>query len=117
MEPRMDDRAAAIRETALRLPARDLSVTMRNPRSAADRTFRGPTLYDYAVATSMLPGKLGGGALANGYFLLEAEDGAKATVAVAEVWPNASAKDVILATEQDGAPVNSGVRLVITGDG
>ena len=112
----MDDRAAVILNALSGLETRSLTATMRNPRSSADRSFRGVSLYDYAVATGMLPVKLGGGALANGYFLVEAEDGAKVTIAVAEVWPNASRKDVILATEQDGEPVRAGVRLVLTGD-
>lgn len=104
--------------SALRdLPPRDLAATMRNPRSSADRTFRGPTLHDYAVATGLLPEKLGGGNLADGYFLVTAEDGMRVTVALAEVWPNMTSKDVILATEQDGEPVRNGVRLVLTGDG
>jgi hypothetical protein len=112
----MDERAAKILEAFDGLENKTLTVTMRNPKSSADRTFIGPTLHDYAVKTGMLPAKMGGGGLANGYFLVEAEDGAKATIAVAEVWPNASSKDVILATEQDGEPVRAGVRLVISGD-
>ena len=32
------------------------------------------------------------------------------------MWPNAAAKQVILAHEQDGEPIRNGVRLVLTGD-
>lgn len=112
----MDDRSAAILDVIRGLPAVTLSATMRNPKSSADRTFRGPTLYDYAVATGLFPAKLGGGKLANSYFLVTAEDGARSAVALAEVWPNAAAKQVILAHEQDGEPIRNGVRLVLTGD-
>jgi DMSO/TMAO reductase YedYZ molybdopterin-dependent catalytic subunit len=101
------------------LPEQSLTHTMRNPRSSADRTFRGAKLFDYVVAAGILPAKMGGGALADGYFVVTAEDGARTIVALAEVWPNASSKDVILAYEQDGEPVRggAGLRLVITGDG
>lgn len=112
----MDERSAAILDVIRGLPAIELTATMRNPKSSADRTFRGPTLYDYAVATGLFPAKLGGGKLANSYFLVTAEDGARSAVALAEVWPNAAAKQVILAYEQDGEPIRNGVRLVLTGD-
>lgn len=112
----MDDRSAAILDVIRGLPAVTLSATMRNPKSSADRTFRGPTLHDYAVAAGLFPAKLGGGKLANSYFLVTAEDGARSAVALAEVWPNAAAKQVILAHEQDGEPIRNGVRLVLTGD-
>lgn len=112
----MDERSAAILDVIRGLPAASLSATMRNPKSSADRTFRGPTLHDYAVATGLFPEKLGSGKLANSYFLITAEDGARSAVALAEVWPNAAAKQVILAHEQDGEPIRNGVRLVLTGD-
>lgn len=112
----MDERSAAILDGIRGLPAITFTATMRNPRSSADRTFHGPTLYDYAVATGLFPAKLGGGKLANSYFVVTAEDGARSAVALAEVWPNAAAKQVILAYEQDGEPIRNGVRLVLTGD-
>jgi DMSO/TMAO reductase YedYZ molybdopterin-dependent catalytic subunit len=101
------------------LPEQTLTHTMRNPRSSSDRTFRGAKLFDYVVAAGILPAKMGGGALADGYFVVTAEDGARTIVALAEVWPNASSKTVLLAYEQDGEPVRggTGVRLVLTGDG
>jgi hypothetical protein len=113
----MNEQSTALLAALRELPPRDVSATMRNPRSSADRTFRGPSLYDYAVATGLLPAKLGGGNLADGYFLVTAEDGMRVAVALAEVWPNMASKDVILATEQDGEPIRNGVRMVLTGDG
>jgi DMSO/TMAO reductase YedYZ molybdopterin-dependent catalytic subunit len=38
-------------------------------------------------------------------------------VALGEVWPNASNKDVLVAYQQDGEDIRNGVRLVVTGDG
>lgn len=113
----MNEQPTALLAALRELPARDLTATMRNPRSSADRTFRGPSLHDYAVAMGLLSAKFGGGNLADSYFLVTAEDGMRVTVALAEVWPNMTSKDVILATEQDGEPVRNGVRMVLTGDG
>lgn len=113
----MDERTTAILEVLKGLPARTLIATMRNPRSASERTFVGASFFDYAVATRLFASKAGGGGLANGYFLVTAEDGARATIAVAEVWPEITSKDVMLAYEQDGEAIRNGVRLVLTGDG
>lgn len=112
----MDDRSSAILDVIRDLPPVEITATMRNPNSSADRTFRGARLFDYAVATKLFAAKLGGGKLPNSYFLVTAEDGARSAIALAEAWPNASDKDVILAYEQDGQPIRNGVRLVITGD-
>ncbi len=113
----MDDRTAKILEVVKSLPAQTLTATMRNPRSSADRTFVGASLFDYAIAAGLFASKMGGGSLANGYFMATAEDGVRAAVALAEVWPNITGKDVLLAYEQDGETIRNGIRLVITGDG
>ncbi|MSQ36070.1 MAG: hypothetical protein EXR63_02855 [Dehalococcoidia bacterium] len=89
---------------------------MRNPRSAAERTFTGGTLFDYAVAAGLVPSRMGGGGLADGYVLATAADGQRVVVALAELWPSMASKPVLLAYEQDGAPVRDGVRLIVTGD-
>lgn len=112
----MDDRTAAILDVVRGLPARRLAATIRNPRSSADRTFVGASLFDYAVKTRLFASKTGGGGLANGYFMITAEDGARAAVTLAELWPALTRKHLLLAYEQDGEPVRSGIRLVITGD-
>jgi hypothetical protein len=113
----MDERSAAILEVIRQLPAKTITATMRNPNSSAERTFTGPTLFDYAVATKLFAAKMGGGTLANSYFIVTAEDGARSAVALGEVWPNASDKDVLVAYQQDGEDIRNGVRLVVTGDG
>ncbi|MFA7296364.1 MAG: hypothetical protein WC211_04145 [Dehalococcoidia bacterium] len=111
----MDERSAAILDAMRGLPATEFTATMRNPKSSADRTFRGPTLHDYVVATGLVPAKPEG-RLADSYLLVTAEDGARSAVALAEVWPSTTDKQSILASEQDGEPIRNGVRLVLTGD-
>lgn len=111
----MDERSAAILDVMRGLPAVTCAATMRNPKSSADRTFRGPTLHDYVVATNLVPAKPEG-RLADSYLLITAEDGARSAVALAEVWPSTTDKQSILASEQDGEPIRNGVRLVLTGD-
>lgn len=113
----MDERSAAILEIIRTMPSKTITATMANPKSSAVRTFKGPSLFDYAVATKLFAAKLGGGKLANSYFIVTAEDGARSAVALGEVWPNASDKDVLVAYEQDGEAIRNGVRLVVTGDG
>ena len=111
----MDERSAAIIEVMRELPAISFTATMRNPKSSADRTFRGPTLHDYVVAAGLIPAKPEG-RLADSYLLVTAEDGARSAVALSEVWPSTTDKQCILASEQDGEPIRNGVRLVLTGD-
>ena len=112
----MDARTAAILEVIRALPPRTVTTTIRTPRTQTERTFVGASLFDYAVQTKLFASKMGGGGLANGYFMLTAEDGVRSAVALAEVWPSMTGKDVLLAYEQDGEPIRAGVRLVITGD-
>lgn len=113
----MDERSAAILEVIRKLPSKTITATMANPKSSAVRTFTGPSLFDYAVATKLFAAKMGGGTLANSYFIVTAEDGARSAVALGEAWPNASDKDVLVAYQQDGEDIRNGVRLVVTGDG
>ncbi len=95
------------------LQAQTVETRLRSPRGIAEYVFTGPSLYDYAVATGMLPVE---GALASQYFVASAEDGFTVTVAMAEVAPDYTSKRVILAYEQNGEPIRAGVRLVVPGD-
>ncbi|MSP79048.1 MAG: hypothetical protein EXR67_05805 [Dehalococcoidia bacterium] len=112
----MDDRTTKILNVIKDLPAKTLTTTMRNPRSSSERAFVGARLFDYIVAAGAFPSKMGGGMLANGYFTIAAEDGARVAIALAEVWPNITGKEVLLAYQQDGEFIRNGIRLVITGD-
>lgn len=112
----MDDRTATILDVLRALPAQTFAVTMRHPSRSADRTFVGATLFDYAVAAGLFPAKMGGGAMADGYLVVTAEDDVRVVVALAEVWPTMTDKRVFLAYEQDGEALRNGVRLVCDGD-
>lgn len=109
----MDARTQALLDVIKTLPQHTLEATIRNPRSQADRTFKGALLSDYAIATGLIPEKNGGGKLATGYFVATAEDGMRVAVALAEAMPSATPKTVLLAYEQDGEPLGVGVRLVV----
>lgn len=95
------------------LPAQTVETRLRSPRGIAEYVFRGPSLYDYAVAAGLLPVE---GAMASQYFVARAEDGFTVTIAMAEVAPGYTDKRVILAYEQNGEPIRAGVRLVVPGD-
>jgi hypothetical protein len=95
-----------------RLPDKRLETRLRSPRGVRDYAFRGALLYDYAEAA----GLLAEGPSANQYFRATAADGFIVAVAMAEVAPGFSHKQVLLAYEQDGEPIRAGVRLVVPGD-
>lgn len=105
----------AILQTIRTLPAHSVIATLRNPRGSSTRTFKGALLYDYARAMGLtpVPPSVGFG---NYYFVVTAEDGFKVALAYFEVTPRATEKQVLLAYEQDGEPLNVGVRLVVPGD-
>lgn len=98
------------------LPEQTLTATMRNPRGVSTRAFRGALLYDYCHATGMVPQRQGPVGPGNHYIVATAEDGFAATLAWFEVMPRASAKQVLLAFEQDAEPVRAGIRLIVPGD-
>ena len=94
------------------LPAHDLQTQLRSPRGVRDYAFRGALLHDYAVAAGLLPE----GPSANQYYRVAAGDGFIVAVAMAEVAPGYTQKQVLLAYEQDGEAIRAGVRLVVPGD-
>jgi len=112
----MDDRTAAILDILRALTAQTFAVTMRHPSRSAERSFVGATLFEYAVAAGLVPAKMGGSAMADGYLVVTAEDDVHVVVALAEVWPTMTGKQVFLAYEQDGEALRNGVRLVCDGD-
>jgi hypothetical protein len=95
------------------LPQRTVETQLRSPRGLTSYVFRGASLFDYATAAGLMPPE---GALANQYFFAAADDGFAITLAMAEVAPGFSDKQVVLATEQNGEAVRKGVRLVVPGD-
>ena len=109
----MDPRTESLLTTLRALPAQALSLTMRSVRAQNDRVFAGPALVDYAVAVGVLPERSGGVSVSDAYFVVTAADGMQVAVSLAEAAPGMSAKPVILATEQDGVPLEVGVRLVV----
>jgi hypothetical protein len=109
----MDARTGSLLEALAPLPAQTVRLTTRSVRSQNERTFVGPALVDYAVATGLIPERSGGGAIAGGYFVVTAADGMRVAVSLAEVAHGTSTKQVILATRQDGQPLEVGVRLIV----
>jgi hypothetical protein len=98
------------------LPQHGLTVPLRSPRGRFERSFRGALLYDYAKTAGLLPEGTSEVTLGNCYFRIEANDGARITLAFAEVSPLYTEKQVLLAWEQDGEALRSGLRLVVPGD-
>src|SRR5262245_20538373 len=112
----MDERTAAILSVLKDLTPIEATVPVRSPRGRFERRFKGPLLFDYATAAGLLPAPGTGPIQGSYYFLFTAEDGVRVTVAFAEVSPRFTDKQVLLAYEQDGEPLNVGVRLVVPGD-
>lgn len=112
----MDVRTAALYKELQALEAASVRTTLRNPRGTSERSFKGPPLYDYAVASGLHPTDVSGAGMGNYYFVVEAEDGFRVALAYAEVSPAFTLKKVILAYEQDGDPLQVGVRLIVPGD-
>jgi hypothetical protein len=94
------------------LPARTLENRLRSPRGVHEYTFRGALLHDYAKAAGLLTD----GPSANQYYRATAGDGFVVALAMAEVAPGFSSKQVLLAYEQDGEAIRAGARLVVPGD-
>jgi DMSO/TMAO reductase YedYZ molybdopterin-dependent catalytic subunit len=109
----MDDRTANLLEELRALPAHAVHTSLRNPRGRSERDFRGPLLLDYALAKGILTTENSAG---DHYLSVTAEDGFVVMVALAEIAAPYSSKPVLLAYEQDGEPVQAGVRLVVPGD-
>ncbi len=108
----MDARATELVSTLRAL--RPMDIELRVVGRA--RAFRGVTLYDYAVATGLVTGEARA-ELATVYLVVTAEDGARAALSLAEVSPILSNATVLLAYEQDGEALRTGVRLVVPGEG
>jgi hypothetical protein len=94
------------------LPQVTVSTRLRSPRGVTDYTFEGALLFDYLRAAGLLTS----GPSANQYVVATAEDGFIIAVAMAEVAPGFSDKQVMLATRQNGESIRAGVRLVVPGD-
>jgi DMSO/TMAO reductase YedYZ molybdopterin-dependent catalytic subunit len=109
----MNPRTAELLTDLHELPAHSVHTSLRNPRGRSDRDFRGPLLLDYARAKGIVNNDTSAG---DHYLSVTAEDGFAVTVALAEIAMPYSDKPVLLAYEQDGEPVQAGVRLVVPGD-
>ncbi len=107
-----DARTEALLRALAPLPVETVTTTMRSPRGAAERTFRGTALLRYAVLTGVVSDQQISSALVSGYFVVTAADGVRVTVSVAEARVHGAGR-VLLATEQDGEPLEVGVRLVV----
>lgn len=96
------------------LPAETVRATMRNPRGQADRVFTGPSLVDFAVSAGIVTESVLRASSAAAYFVVTAEDDACVTVSAVEALDGrAGERGIILATTQDGAPLEVGVRLIV----
>jgi hypothetical protein len=94
------------------LPQVSVSTRLRSPRGVTEYAFEGVLLYDYLRAAGLMTS----GPSANQYVVATAEDGFVIAVALAEVAPGFSDKQVMLATRQNGEAIRAGVRLVVPGD-
>jgi DMSO/TMAO reductase YedYZ molybdopterin-dependent catalytic subunit len=110
----MDAGMHELLDRARDLPPRSQTVRLRFRSGRVERTFKGPSLYDYAAGAGLLPPASEAGQ--DYYYLARGEDGFVATIAYAEVSPHFSDKLVMLASEVEGEPLQSGARLVVPGD-
>ncbi len=89
-----------------------VSTRLRSPRGVTEYVFDGVLLFDYLRAAGLMTQ----GPSANQYVVATADDGFVIAVAMAEVAPGFSDKQVMLATRQNGESIRAGVRLVVPGD-
>jgi hypothetical protein len=108
----IDGRTAALLDALRALPIEELEVRARG----GTRVYRGVSLFAFAASAGLVP-DTGDDALASGYLVVTASDGARAALAVAELAPTISDRRVLLATEQDGQQLRVGVRLVVPREG
>jgi hypothetical protein len=78
-----------------------------------ERAYEGASLLAYAQAAALLDLP----SLEHGYFVVSASDGARVTLALAEVDPSVSPRTILLAMMQDGQALRVGVRLVVPREG
>jgi DMSO/TMAO reductase YedYZ molybdopterin-dependent catalytic subunit len=109
----MDERTVRLLTALRELTAHSVHTSLRNPRGRSERDFRGPLLLDFALTKGIVSRDTSAG---DHYLSATAEDGFVVTVALAEIAMPYSDKPVLLAYEQDGVPVQAGVRLVVPGD-
>jgi DMSO/TMAO reductase YedYZ molybdopterin-dependent catalytic subunit len=113
MEQTLDQRTASLLREIRDLPPQTIATQFLSPRGRSGRSFRGPLLFDYVSAAGLLgPGD----EAAAHYLVITSHDGFAVVVAGAEIEPQFQGKGIILAYEQDGEPIQSGVRLVVPGD-
>lgn len=98
------------------LPALSQRVKLRSPRGTSEREYKGALLFDYVKAVGLIEPGVSGGGMGDHYFIATGADGFRVTLALAEVAPRFTDKQVMLAYEQDGEPLNVGVRLIVPGD-
>jgi hypothetical protein len=103
-------------ETVKSLRPQELEVRLRSPRKTSDYAFKGCSLWDFARSQGLLPETKQQGSFSNLYFVAQGEDGMRVAVSFCEVSPSFTDRKVLLAYEQDGEPIRTGVRLVVPGD-
>ncbi|MGH3719501.1 MAG: hypothetical protein ACRDRI_11830 [Pseudonocardiaceae bacterium] len=99
------------------MPSKTVDVTFKGPRGSEHHVYVGPLLvnviaqsgpqFDPAIKNDKL----------RHFVSVSATDGYRALVAYGEIDPNFEGKDVLLATSEDGRPLDAdGPRLVVPGD-
>lgn len=106
----LPESTARIAEVIRSLPVEDATLSL----GGRERTFRGASLGAYGRTAGLLDGTE---AQRDGYFMVTASDGARASVALAEARPEISTRPILLAIEQDGLLLRVGVRLVVPREG
>jgi hypothetical protein len=112
----MDERVEGILGLIKELEPFSQRVRLRSPRGTSDREYRGVHFIDYARAAGLIGKNTQGAGLGDHYFVVSATDGVRVVLAFAEIAPRFTDKRVMLAFEQDGEPLNAGVRLIVPGD-
>ena len=103
-------------EELAQLPAIQMSVSFGTEHGPRQATFEGPLLWtvlDHAAAIDTAKPR----EQVRLAVLVEGQDGYAASLALGEISPAFEGKQVILADQQDGKPLESGhFRLVVPGD-
>ena len=99
------------------LPSKTVTVTFQGGGGPQHHTYIGPRLVDVlAQAMPRFDPSIKNDKLRH-YISVSATDGYRALVAYGEIDPNFENKDVLLATSEDGRPLDTeGPRLVVPGD-
>ncbi len=103
-----------------KFPSQSVEVSFQGPKGLEKHTFTGVPLHAVIEAAKIQVNASHRNDLLCKYIVVTASDGYEALISYGEIAPNFGNKPILLAWEQDGAPLagsNGPLRLVVPGDG